>query len=458
MKQFAFTILATLVGMGGAVTLSPVYGLAVYYLFAVLRPQTLWEWVELGGYRLDDFNWSFYVAVTTLIATAAWRLGLLAPARVAAPPWYGEPKFTRSHYLFLAFTAWISLTYVTAENRERAWPYFVEYVKIFVMFLCATVVLRSVRDLWVIYLAVLAAAVYLGYEVNAYYLLDRKLLLDVRGHGGLDNNGAALILGMAVPMCFFAWEAVRRWYRWAFLLAVPPLLHAIMLSYSRGGMLSLCLIAPLVLLRTRHKVLVAVVFGCVLLSLPVVAGKEIRERFFSIGKTDVDDSAQSRWTTWKIAVKMATERPLFGFGIRNSNLFTYAYGADIPGRSIHSQYLQTAADSGWVALGLYVGLLGSALVGLWDVRRATAKWNDPETARVRSLAAGLECALVLFCIGAAFLSLEHFEMPYVIILLSVQLHAITRAVLAKLEAAGPAQPGLPAAVRPDRVAPAAEPT
>ena len=70
MKQFAFTILATLVGMGGAVTLSPVYGLAVYYLFAVLRPQTLWEWVELGGYRLDDFNWSFYVAVTTLVNNA----------------------------------------------------------------------------------------------------------------------------------------------------------------------------------------------------------------------------------------------------------------------------------------------------------------------------------------------------------------------------------------------------
>src|SRR5687767_5733959 len=121
MKQFAFTILATIIGMGGAVFLSPVYGLAVYYLFAILRPQTLWEWVEFNGYKLDDFSWSFYVAVTTLIATAAWRLGLLAPARVAAPPWHGDPPYTRSHYLFLAFTAWISLTYVTAVDRERAW-------------------------------------------------------------------------------------------------------------------------------------------------------------------------------------------------------------------------------------------------------------------------------------------------------------------------------------------------
>src|SRR5437763_16835505 len=101
MKQFVFTLMATLFGMGGAVALSPVYGLAVYSLFAVLRPQTLWEWVEWGGSPLDDFNWSFYVAVTPLAATVAWRLGLLAPARVAAPPWHGEPRYTRSHYLFL---------------------------------------------------------------------------------------------------------------------------------------------------------------------------------------------------------------------------------------------------------------------------------------------------------------------------------------------------------------------
>lgn len=440
-KQLVFVLGVMFVGMAGSFALSPVYGVAVYYFFAVLRPQFIWEWA-----LPDDPGWSFYVALSALISTALWRSGLYAPMKAATPPWYGEPPYTRSHYLFLAFTAWIGLTYMFAFNTTVAWPFFLEYVKIFVMFICATFVLRTVKELWLIYMLVLIAAVYIAYEINMYYLTATWLLLQQRGYGGLDNNGAALILAMAVPMTFFAWEATRHWVRWGFLLVIPPLLHAIMLSYSRGAMLSLCVCAVLVWLRARNKAFVTVVYGLLMVVVVVLAGKEVRERFLSIGKQDVDESAQSRWTTWNIAIRMANERPLFGFGIRNSNLFTFSYGADMPGRSIHSQYLQTAADSGWVALGLYVGLLGSTLIGLRQVRRVLRGWNDPETLRVKSLASGLECALVLFAFGAAFLSLEHFEMPYILILLAVQLHAITRAVMSHH---GPAPlPGPPAYLNP----------
>jgi O-antigen ligase len=180
-----------------------------------------------------------------------------------------------------------------------------------------------------------------------------------------------------------------------------------------------------------------------------MAGKEVRERFVSISKQDVDASAQSRWVTWGIGLKMAQERPVFGYGIRNSNLFTYQYGADIEGRSIHSQYLQTAADSGIPALALYVAMLASVFLGLREVRRDLRPFADPYTLRVKSLASGLECALVLFCFGAIFLSLEHFEMPYILILLAVQLHAITRAVTARLPQPGAMPPaGTPPAAQP----------
>jgi probable O-glycosylation ligase (exosortase A-associated) len=433
MKQLAFMAVMTIIGTAGSFAFSPVYGVAVYYLFAVLQPPALWKFApEVMGLRVQDFQWSFYVAVATLIATALWRLGLFAPMKVAAEPWYGNPRFIRSHYLFLGFTAWICLSFATAIDTTLAWPYFVEYVKIFAMFVCATFVLRTVRDLWLIYFAILLGAVYTGIECNEYYFKDGYLLFDKQGYGGLDNNGGGLMLAMAIPMCFFAWEAIRSWFRWGFLLIIPVLLHAVLLSYSRGAMLSLCVGAPLVFARTRHKWMVGVVYAGIALSIPVMAGKEIRDRFFSIGQADVDESAQSRWTTWNIAIKMANNRPIFGYGIRNSTLFTKSMGADMEGRAIHSQYLQTAADSGWVALGLYCCLIVSLFVGLRDVRRVLRRYTDPESARVKSIASGVECALVLFCFGALFLSLEHFEMPYIVMLLAVQLHAITRAVAAKL--------------------------
>lgn len=428
MKQLLFLTLTCGLGVAGSFVVSPVWGVAVYYGYAVLRPQFLWEWVTSLGVVIRDVPWSFYVGVATLAATALWWVGFPVPLFGRRPPWYGYPRFTRTHYLFLAFCGWISLTYFTALNPERAEPWFWEYVKIFVMFVCATLVLHTVGDLWLVYLVVLGCAVYIAYEINYFYLVSGWMFLHARGYGGLDNNGAALIVGMAVPMAFFAWEASRHWTRWAWLAAIPLLVHAVMLSFSRGGMLSLCVAAGLMWLRCRDKRLVSGVYLLALGFVLATAGPELRDRFFSISRHDMDESANSRKTTWKIAVRMANERPLFGFGIRCSNLYTYDYGADMPGRSIHSQYLQTAADSGWVALGLYLAVLGSTFWGLYEVRWFLRPYSDPYSLRVRSLAAGVECALVLFCFGAIFLSLEHFEMPYILLLLGVQLHAITRAV------------------------------
>ncbi len=441
MKQLVFMAITGFLGTAGSFAFSPLYGIAVYYLYAVLRPQFIWDWVEFAGVPIKDVSWSFYVAVPTLVATGLWRLGLFSPSRVAAPPWYGNPGYTRTHYLFLMFTAWISLTYLTAVNQTHAWPFFLEYIKIFVMFICATFVLRTVQDLWVIYLVVVGATIYIGYEINMFYLSSGWLILSSKGYGGLDNNGAALMLAMAVPMCYFAWEAIHYWFRWGFLLVIPVLLHAILLSYSRGAMVSLVVSAIFVWFRARNKgFLTSVYVGLAILVL-MMAGKEVRERFLSIGEHDIDASANARKVTWAIAIKMTNEKPIFGWGIRNSNLYTFDYGADIPGRSIHSQYLQTAADSGWVALALYLALLGSVFLGLRRTRRALRSYKDPQTDRVRSLASGVEAGLVLFCFGSIFLSLEHFEMPYILILLAVQLHAITRAVEARL---APPQPGWPA--------------
>jgi probable O-glycosylation ligase (exosortase A-associated) len=301
---------------------------------------------------------------------------------------------------------------------------------------------------------VLGGALYVAYEINTYYLNGGWLFLASRGWCGLDNNGAALIVAMAVPMCFFAWEATRAWWRWGFLLAIPPLLHAVLLSYSRGAMLSMCVVAPVIFARTRYKWMVGAVYACIAVSIPVMAGKEIQERFFSIGQADVDASAQSRWTTWNIAIRMANERPLFGLGIRNSNLFTYQYGADMPGRSIHSQYLQTAADSGWMGLLLYLLFLGSLFRGLQKSRRFLKPYTDPESLKVKSIASGVETSLLLFCFGAIFLSLEHFEMPYIMMLLAVQLSAITRAAAMRLNppAQSVPQAAMPTAFRPGIVA------
>jgi O-antigen ligase len=160
---------------------------------------------------------------------------------------------------------------------------------------------------------------------------------------------------------------------------------------------------------------------CLLMLLPFLAGKEISNRFFSVQQYREDVSAQSRFDSWKAALGIALDYPILGVGVRNSEIFSNKYGADMQGRTIHSVYLQVAADSGFPAMGFY---LATFFIAWRTLRRFQKQYrNSYEHRLAYNLACGLEAALAVFLIGGVFLSLETFELPYLLILLALQLPA-----------------------------------
>jgi O-antigen ligase len=169
--------------------------------------------------------------------------------------------------------------------------------------------------------------------------------------------------------------------------------------------------------------------GCfLLLALPVLAGPEIQARFFTLENTEADDSANSRRASWGIAWDIATENPIFGVGVRNSNLQMLQRGADREGRTVHNQYLQLAADSGFVGMALFALTQLAALVSLWRCRRFAASCDEPDGRIIGASASGIACSLILFMVGSSFLSLENFELPYLLLLLAAQLAVVSGAL------------------------------
>jgi probable O-glycosylation ligase (exosortase A-associated) len=246
----------------------------------------------------------------------------------------------------------------------------------------------------------------------------------------MDNNGAGLMIAMGVPVCWFCFEGFHKWWRWIFVLFIPALIHAVLMTYSRGAMLSLIVAVPWVILRSRQRVRLLIGLTClILLALPVLAGAEIRARFLTIQESEIDDSANSRRQSWHAAWLIAKDYPLFGVGVRNANLFSHQYGADLEGRTIHSQYLQVLADNGFLGLGLYLSVLGTAWVALRRVARRMHGRQDLHGRRVQAMASGIECSMVVYCCGSLFLSLEVFELPYLLVLLASQLWAVEPAEL-----------------------------
>jgi probable O-glycosylation ligase (exosortase A-associated) len=435
MKQLLLIILLTLIGTAGAVTIGPFWGIFVYYLFAVLRPQYIWDWA-LEPYGALTIRWSFYVGIMTILAATAYKVGFFSSAMQKKEAEGGTgaspvdrrdagPTLSAAHLWVLAFGVWIVVSYLRAKRQEVAYPWFIEYLKIFVMFATSALLIRAVREVWMLFIMAAVAVGYIGYEINAQYFEYRRIIVYFTGYGGLDNNGAGLLLAMGVPLCLFVWEGMQRWWRWLFAGLIPVLIHAVLLSFSRGAMVALLAASPLFFIRSRHKrYLLVGGFVLILMMLPRMAGPEIRARFFSIQEYEKDKSVQGRFNSWQVAWEIAKDNPITGLGVRNASEYAREYSAEAEGRTIHSQYLQILADNGFVGFGFYLGSLVAVWLSVRRARQTSKGWNSPEERTVYAIACGVECSMAVFCVGASFLSLELFELPYLLLLLGAQLPVV----------------------------------
>jgi Na+/H+ antiporter NhaD/arsenite permease-like protein len=100
------------------------------------------------------------------------------------------------------------------------------------------------------------------------------------------------------------------------------------------------------------------------------------------------------------------------------------------GRTIHSQFLQLLADEGYVGLTFYLLTLLSFFFNSWRTRQRLKGRADPHSRKIIAMLNGLESSMAMFCVGGLFLSLEVFELPYLLILIGAQLALIVRRDLA----------------------------
>ena len=424
MKNFLFLVGVTLGGSLGALLSGPFVPVLVYYFYACLRPHSLWKF-QLSSW--PSVGWSFYAALVALLSYLPWVFGVVNPND---PLRRVTPKFVVTHKFLLLFAAWQTLSYLNSNNQYVSYPWYEEFLKIFVIYLLSTQILRSFEQIRLIYLVAGLSLAYIAFDVVLNYFLSGYLVFYKRGYDGLDNNGAALMVAISIPMLYFAWEFTTGKQRWLYLALIPVVGEAVMSSYSRGAMLSVVATSPLYLIYTRRRKLLLVGYACAAVAIPLVAGEAIQERFGTMFEEKEDESYSSRRDSWRAARLIANDYPVFGAGIRCSNLLSKEYGADLDGRTIHDIYLQIAADSGWVGLGCYLLLIGSGIVCMWKARRRLWNETDPESVRVVAMLGGLECALWTFLVGATFLSLETFEPPYLFVLLGAQIWAVVNAQVA----------------------------
>ena len=428
MVKLGLMVLMTGLGVAGGLVYAPFLPAAIYHFYAVLRPQYIWG-NDLEPIVGQDFPWSLALALSAIVSAIVWRVSFwIAPHRY---PGIILPKLNVGHFLFGFFALWITASYINGEQPAAAERFIEDYRKIFLMFYITCLVMVTIRQVGLLYILITIGFVFIAFEDNQLYYFHGRYNYRDRTFAGLDNNGAALLLAMGVPLCIYAWDGIRHWIRWAFPIGILLIVHAVLISMSRGAMLALMLTSPLYLLRCRNKKMIVAGYLAAAIVVPILASDQITARFSTIKESEKDASAQNRFTTWNIAWNMANERPFFGYGVRTSSQYTHKYGADEEGRVIHSTYLQLAADSGLVGLAAYLMFLSGAFYcGARACNRTNRTLKEsPEDRNAHiaySASCGAEGSLAVFVVGAAFLSLETFEPPYIVAMMAIQLWSIVQ--------------------------------
>lgn len=386
---------------GAAVSLvNPFVGLLIYVSFSILRPESLWHWsVPPGGHH------SRIVAIALLVGWAARG--------------FGSWRFGRARAIAVALMGFF-LSYIVsamgASHQEVGWVAVQNLGKIVLPFFVGITTIDSTKKLKQLAWVIVLSQAYVAFQLNLTYYQGGFYEGTFSGFGGMDEKstsiGMVTVAGMAL---FMALSADSWWRKMVALVTVPLLVHVVMFSYSRGGILGLIALSLTAFLfvskRPRHFLL----FAAMLLAGLRLAGPPVQARFATTfaDAEERDWSAQSRLDLWSHCIDVMLKNPITGIGPDHFPLIAPDYGWP-SGKEGHSLWLQTGAEVGMVGLLCLASFYVVCIKRLWSMTRERQPVLDPW---FRTAARMVITSLAGFAVAAQFITMEGLETPYYITLI-----------------------------------------
>jgi probable O-glycosylation ligase (exosortase A-associated) len=398
MKGLIFTWILTLLGVGTSF-IRPYYGFLAYVALAILRPDFLWSSHIQGG------RFSLIVAGAMLLnwivrCCGNWKLG---PARGIV-------------LLFTGSWVWSVFLALQADSPQHAWYYVEQQAKILLPFLVGITTLETVRDLRILAWTIVICEGYVALEMNMWYFSGYNYLWHI-GFGGVDNNSAAIGLVTALGVAFFLFlNEEAHWKKIVLAGCAAFMGHAILFSFSRGAMLATVIFAVISFFIIKKSLVHYSIFGAGLLMALILAGPQVRDRFFETfeKKNGVREaSAQSRLDLWKHCGILLMRNPILGCGPDHWPLHSHEFGWP-KGKEAHSLWVQTTVELGIPGIMMFMGFY---VLCIWRCWLLLKRLRDSEDSWFADSARMTVAALVGFMVAAQFVSLEALEIPYYVALL-----------------------------------------
>jgi len=405
----------------------------------------LW-YLWYSHFRPNDFIWPQYAFTTGAFLIAGATLAGYAVFEMRR-----SPIPFRGLTLVVLFYCWIVLSAIFATDHSLAFWKLLQYTKILVMTLLVSAMANSEERIRAMLTVAGLSVGLLGFRAAVEFLLTGGQFR-VAGVGGveLEANEFALALNMAIPMLVgLSYVANRRVLRYAYRFLALCCVVAVVGTFSRSGLLGLCLAVLLVAWYSPRRVLALGTLALVaLVSLPLVPERALL-RYESIPTAaELDPSAIARIQTWETALQMIKAHPLLGVGLQNfqgqySRYFLDKY-KDTPNyrpRAPHNAYISLAAECGIPATLLFASFLGSAIFTMSHLRHDLR--DRPSLHTLSQYCLIIQMTLIVYLVPNVFISRQDQDLMCDMVGISVGLAALVRSQLTASEPESePAQPEL----------------
>lgn len=228
----------------------------------------------------------------------------------------------------LAFTGVCFLSIMVAGDIELAQDSFEEFLKIvLVYFFCSRIANTESRLTGLVWLYLLSVAFYAGSGIYNYYTgnfivrmgIERAVAL---GESYSDPNSLSNSIVIGLPFFFFLIRSHRSTLlKVALFGLVLMCLWTVVITGSRGGMFGVMMVAFVLSMQARQKVVLMGAAVVVLVAFVMVMPGQYKERFMTVFQTDAEtgaaQSARGRIDGMVNGLKFMAQSPLIGVGIGN---------------------------------------------------------------------------------------------------------------------------------------------
>lgn len=349
--------------------------------------------------------------------------------------------------LFMLFFLLVVLGSLLATNRAAAMDSLSgTYVKIAVMVLAISWLLRENRQLRLLLLTMMLCGICVGVvalynKAHGIELVEGTRVTIGRSIGSMlgDPNDLALVL--IFPASFALACALTPGLRWPWKLlggiGFFVVSCAIIATQSRGGLLGICAVSGIFAWRRVKNKALLISLGIAALGVLFALAGVSERASGGAHEEGIDESAMGRIYAWQAAIGMALHHPLTGVGLNNfiSNYFEYSPHWDGQNHAVHSTWFGVLAETGVLGFVTFVALI--LMIARIAIRSLKHPVSQPGSATYEPLiyacAQSVQAGLAGFCVSGTFLTMGFTWPVYILLALAVGLQQHCRQIDSQIE-------------------------